>query len=625
MPRYHSPEEIRRFDLMKLAVLLLLIVLLILTWILTRDGGPLDLVGQPDATAVVEATAAGDELTREPGTVVAPTLAPLAINPPSGALAPRGATLSGVAGPGAQVRLLANGQPLGLTSAGVDGAWSLTADLPAGQHTLVAQTLDNVGGVVAESAPLTVTVGEAPPAGAQIQATFNQLTDNWSLVGATAPGAVVILLSGGAPLAEATANDAGLWALDVPAAGEAPPVGANDFVLQTTYPDGTTASTPLTLGARPPGFTVPGQITAPQGTTILVVPMGVSTWSGRGAPGTQVEVVIDGQSVGLATVDDGGNWSLPIELAAGSHTIQINSLDAAGVLLAPGQSLAVAAGTAVAGTAVAGTAVAETGVAATGVAEATVAETAAAEATGAPIATATPATGGTPAAEPPAGTVLAALQSRPELSTLLAAAEAAGLAESLAAPGTLTVFAPTNDAFAALPQSAVDALLANPEALAALLRYHVARGRYTAADLRIVQPATLDGRLLAVALQGDGITINGATVLAADVAAGNGLIHVVDRILLPPLAVGVRPPVIDESGVATFVGPRLTVVGTAQPGRTIRVELDGEAFGEAAVVDVNGNWSVSGDMAAGEHRIVAFMLDGATLEAFSRPVMLVVR
>lgn len=193
MPRYHSPEEIRRFDLMKLAVLLLLIVLLILTWILTRDGGPLDLVGQPDATAVVEATAAGDELTREPGTVVAPTLAPLAINPPSGALVPRGAALSGVAGPGAQVRLLANGQPLGLTSAGVDGAWSLTADLPAGQHTLVAQTLDNVGGVVAESAPLTVTVGEAPPAGAQIQATFNQLTDNWSLVGATAPGAVVVL------------------------------------------------------------------------------------------------------------------------------------------------------------------------------------------------------------------------------------------------------------------------------------------------------------------------------------------------------------------------------------------------------------------------------------------------
>ena len=75
--------------------------------------------------------------------------------------------------------------------------------------------------------------------------------------------------------------------------------------------------------------------------------------------------------------------------------------------------------------------------------------------------------------------------------------------------------------------------------------------------------------------------------------------------------------------MSSFVGPRLTVVGTAQPGRTIRVELDGQAFGEAAVVDVNGNWLVSGDVAAGEHRLVAFMLNGATLEAFSRPLVLV--
>ena len=168
MTRYRSPEEIRRFDLMKLGVLLLLIVLLILTWILTRDNGPLDLVGEPEATAVAEGTAAADGLTREPGTVVAPTLAPLAINPPTDALPIDGLTLSGVAGPGAQVQVLADGQPLGLASAGTDGVWSLTAALPAGPHVLVAQTLDNVGGVVAESAPLTITVGEAPIASSQI-------------------------------------------------------------------------------------------------------------------------------------------------------------------------------------------------------------------------------------------------------------------------------------------------------------------------------------------------------------------------------------------------------------------------------------------------------------------------
>ena len=555
---------------------------------------------------MAEATAAAGGLTREPGTVVAPTLAAPVITPPSGPLAPEGLTLSGLAGPGALVQLLADGQPLGQTSAGVDGVWSLATALPAGLHTLVAQTLDNVGSVVAESTPLTITVGEA--AAAQPAITFQPLADAWSLAGVAAPGAIVTVLAGGAPLAETTADATGAWSLTIPAAGL-----SGELAIQSTNAAGAAVTTPLAIGPRRPGITAPGPITtAPDGSGLLVVPLGVVTWTGQGAPGTQVEAVVDGQSVGVAVVDDAGNWSLPIELAAGQHTIQVNSLDLAGVLLAAGQSLAVAADTAVA-------------------------ETVVAEGPGTPATEATPSPETTPSAEttlpaeatpatqPPAATLLAALQSRPELSTLLAAVETAGLAEGLAAPGALTVFAPTNDAFAALPQSAVDALLANPEALAALLRYHVARGRYTAADLRVVQPATLDGRLLTVVAQGDGITVNGATVMAADVAAGNGLLHVVDRILLPPLAAGVRPPVIDESGVPVFVGPRLTVVGTAEPGRTIRVELDGEAFGEAAVVDVNGNWAVSGDVAVGEHRIVAFMLNDATLEAFSRPVALTAR
>ena len=75
----------------------------------------------------------------------------------------------------------------------------------------------------------------------------------------------------------------------------------------------------------------------------------------------------------------------------------------------------------------------------------------------------------------------------------------------------------------------------------------------------------------------------------------------------------------------TFVGPRLTVVGTAEPGRTILVELNGQAFGEPATVDANGRWLVSGDVAAAEYLIVAYMLNGETLEAFSRPVALTVR
>jgi len=598
MTRYRSPEEIRRYDLMKLGVLLLLFALLFLTWFATRDNGPLDLSGETETT-VAEATAAGDGLTREPGTMPAPTLAPPAITAPAGPLPPGTVTLSGVAGPGAQVRVLADGQPLGLASAGVDGAWSLTTDLPAGAHTLVAQTLDNVGAVVAESAPLPVTVGDRPAAGAQVQIDFDQLTDSWSLAGDAAPGATVTIQSGDATLGETTADDTGTWSLTIPAANV-----TGELAVQTTDPAGTTTTESLTLGVRPPGVIVPGQSTASEGPTVFVVPVGVSTWSGQGAPGTQVEVSVDGQLAGMALVDESGNWSLSFDLPAGEHVVQLNSLDAAGGLLYANGPIPVSAGEAVVEGP--GTPIAITPDAGTTPDAATT-----------PDATTTPGV-----TSPPADNIIAALQSQPEFETLTAALQMAGLSDQLAGPGTFTLFAPTDDAFAALPQAVVDALWADPPVLSQLLQYHIVRGHHTVADLRVVQPATVNGRLLTIVPQGDSISVNGAAVLAADTEAGNGLIHVIDRILLPPLAAGVRPPVIDESGVPTFVGPRLTVVGTGEPGRTIYVEIDGEAFGEPAVVDANGDWQLSGDVGPGEHQIVAFMVNEATLEAFSRPVAL---
>ena len=628
MIRHRSAEEIRRFDLMKLGVLLLLIVLLFLTWVATRQSGLPDLLNEAEATAVVVATAeaAAGGLTREPATLPAPTLALPAISAPTGPLAPGALTFSGLAGAGAQVRVLADGQPIGLASAGVDGTWSLTADLPAGTHTLVAQTLDNVGGVAAESVPLTIAVGEASATGDQLQATFDALTNSWTLAGVAAPNVTVAVLSDGAPLGTTTADVVGAWSLNVPASAV-----TGDVIIESIDAVGVTTRLPVPLGPRPPAIAAPGELSSgPDGGVLLVVPVGVIGWTGQSAPGTQVEALVDGQEAGVAVVDESGNWSLPLDLPPGDHTVQFNSLDAAGVLLAAGQALTVSAGAATLegpGTPIAEATAAEptpagestSAVESTPVTEATVI----AEAT--LPAEATPTAGTTPAAELPADTIPAALQSRPELATLLAAVQAAGLAEALAGPGVFTVFAPTNDAFAALPQPVVDALLANPTALSQLLQYHIVRGRHTAAQLRTVQPATLNGRLLTIAPEGDGITINGAAVLAADVAAGTGLLHVIDRILLPPLAAGVRPPIINESGVATFVGPRLTVTGTAEPGRTIYIEMSGEAFGAPAVVDASGNWQVSGDVGPGEYAIVAFMVNGATLEALSRPVALAVR
>ena len=586
MRRYRTAEEIRRYDLMKLGVLLLLILLLILTWLATRDNGALDLTGAAEPTAVAEPT-----LEREPGTMPAPTLALPAIDVPVGQLAPGAVTLSGHAGAGAQVAVLADGLPLGLATASVDGAWALTADLPAGQHTLVAQTIDNVGTIVAMSAPLTITVGEAVLGEATGQTQppiFQPLTDTWALAGTAAPGAAIVILANGAPVAETTADAAGAWALAVPGASV-----AGDVIVQSTDASGATASAPLTIGARPPSVAAPGQAAAPAAGAVLIVPVGPGVWTGQAAPGTQIEAIVDDQSAGATSADAQGNWSLSLNLPAGQHTLHFNSLDPAGVLLATGSALPVTAGE--------GEVIAATP---EGAAPTTPAET--------PVAGA-------------AGTIAAVLRARPEFATLVRAIDAAGLADALAQPGPFTVFAPTEDAFTALPQSVVDALLANPEALAAVLRYHVAQGRYTADQLRTAQPSTIDGRLLTITAQPGGQAVNGALMTATDIAAGNGIIHAIDRILLPPLAAGVRPPVIDESGVPSFVGPRLTVVGSAEPGRTIRVELNGEAFGDAVVVDDNGGWQVSGDVSAAEYRIVAFMLNGATLEAFSRPVALTVR
>jgi uncharacterized surface protein with fasciclin (FAS1) repeats len=117
--------------------------------------------------------------------------------------------------------------------------------------------------------------------------------------------------------------------------------------------------------------------------------------------------------------------------------------------------------------------------------------------------------------------------------TLLAAVDAAGLGETLADGGPFTVFAPTDDAFAALPQETVQGLLADPPALARVLSYHVVPGRITSAEIsNDSEPKTVEGSALRITANG-GVTVNDATVIQADVEAENGVIHVIDRVLIP--------------------------------------------------------------------------------------------
>ena len=118
--------------------------------------------------------------------------------------------------------------------------------------------------------------------------------------------------------------------------------------------------------------------------------------------------------------------------------------------------------------------------------------------------------------------------------TLLAAAKAAGLVETLQSEGPFTVFAPTDDAFAKLPEGTVENLLANPDKLKQILLYHVVSGKVSAKDVVGLSSATtVQGSDIAISVKGDTVKINNATVIQADVMASNGVVHVIDTVIVP--------------------------------------------------------------------------------------------
>jgi uncharacterized surface protein with fasciclin (FAS1) repeats len=116
--------------------------------------------------------------------------------------------------------------------------------------------------------------------------------------------------------------------------------------------------------------------------------------------------------------------------------------------------------------------------------------------------------------------------------TLAAALQAAGLIDTLKGPGPFTVFAPNDEAFAKIPKADLDALLKDKAKLTAVLTYHVVPGKVMAKDVKAGSVKTVQGGMLQLATAG-GVTVNGARVVAADVGASNGVIHVIDRVVLP--------------------------------------------------------------------------------------------
>lgn len=141
--------------------------------------------------------------------------------------------------------------------------------------------------------------------------------------------------------------------------------------------------------------------------------------------------------------------------------------------------------------------------------------------------------GGTPE---PAADIIETAEAAGAFGTLLAAVDAAGLTETLRGPGPFTVFAPTDDAFAALPAGTVEFLLLpeNIDMLTSILTYHVLGAEVRAADAIAAGSAeTLNGQSVTITESGGNVLVNDATVVQADVVASNGVIHVIDAVLLP--------------------------------------------------------------------------------------------
>ncbi len=131
-----------------------------------------------------------------------------------------------------------------------------------------------------------------------------------------------------------------------------------------------------------------------------------------------------------------------------------------------------------------------------------------------------------------ASTIVETAAQAGQFNTLMKAIEAAGLVDTLKGDGPFTVFAPSDEAFAKLPQERLDALLADKDALTKVLTYHVVPGKVMSSEVQAGEVQTKAGQALVVKTE-DGVKVNESRVVTADISASNGVIHVIDSVLLP--------------------------------------------------------------------------------------------
>jgi uncharacterized lipoprotein YbaY len=225
-----------------------------------------------------------------------------------------------------------------------------------------------------------------------------------------------------------------------------------------------------------------------------------------------------------------------------------------------------------------------------------------------------------------AASVLEAMEDSGQFTILLDGLEAAGLTDRLAqTDSAYTVFAPTDEAFEALPPGIMAGWNFTPDEFATILRNTVVEGLYTPDDLTNgLVLRSIGESNIGIQHAGDLIVVNSVPVIDA-AAAGESYVYALPQVIIPPLPAGVTAPAIDSAGVPIFVGDWLTAVGVGQPGMRIVLTIDGEQFGDVATINDERFWQVEGPIGPGIHSILAYMIgNDGLLMAISPEVTLAV-
>ena len=489
-------------------------------------------------------------------------------------------TWRGTADPKAQLALLVNVEIIAQTTADGDGNWTLQTDLDPGTYQVSIEQLDADGNVVSESDPVTIELDQRPPtlelpdysvsdSGKPEDALEQSIllpVGEFDWTGQSDPAETVAIIVDGEVVGEATADADGNWVITT----NLEP-GDHEVQTGTVDTDGSISNQSAAVDLNVADMKLPTMET-PQ-----LDESGKGSISGTADPDAIVTVTANGKVVGIATPDENGSWTLNVEIGAGSYEMQVQILDQEGDVVLSSAKQTVEVG---------------------GVAEQTEEDD-----------------------------VIDVAAAQGGFSTLLDGLEAAGLSGRLSdVDEAFTLFAPTDDAFGSLPQEVVTAWGENPEAYKEIMSYLVLEGANTQEELAEAQVlTTLAGTNIGITTKDDNVLIN-SVLIEASFPAGSSIVHAINQVILPPLAYQVQPPIVDISGVSIFTGDYLTVVGTAEPGKTILLQVGGENFGELATVDDTGSWLVSDDITSGVHEILAYMLDeNGLLMAISQQVNLPVQ